>query len=284
MCDACVIEGVKRRMLSEPVSRRDLFRGAAAGGAALAASALPATAASHAAMPMSLQGAPVDLTHELHPGFPTFFGEPQFSMNQLFSFGTDGFNLFELTVNEHTGTHMDAPLHFAADGASVAEIPVSDLILPLAVIDIAEKAQDDPDAQVTSEDVTAWKEANGDMPEGCCVAMRSGWSSRIDDASFRGADPEGGLHFPGFHPEATAMLIEDGMARGMAVDTLSLDYGQSQDFATHYAWLPTGRWGLECVALNESLPPVGATIIVGAPKHRGGTGGPSRVMALAPAA
>jgi len=44
-----------------------------------------------------------------------------------------------------------------------------------------------------------------------------------------------------------------------AVDTLSLDYGMSGDFATHYAWLPSGRWGLECLARLESVPVAGAT-------------------------
>ena len=67
---------------------------------------------------------------------------------------------------------------------------------------------------------------------------------------------------------------------GIAVDTLSLDFGKSPDFAVHYAWLPQGRWGLECVAGLDALPAAGATMIVGAPKHRGGSGGPTRVFAL----
>ena len=39
------------------------------------------------------------------------------------------------------------------------------------------------------------------------------------------------------------MLLETG-AQSMAVDTLSLDHGISGDFATHYAWLPSGRFGI----------------------------------------
>ena len=278
MCDICVIESVKRRMLS----RRSLL-GVAAGAAAAGISA-PALAASHASKPVEASGIPVDLTHELHPDFPTYFGEPGFAMEQKFAFANDGFNLFELTTNEHTGTHMDAPLHFSADGLAVNEIPVADLVLPLAVIDITEKAATDPDAQVTPDDLKAWTEANGELPEGCCVAMRSGWSDKVATDEFRNADDAGTMHFPGFHIEATQMLIEGGRAKGMAVDTLSLDHGPSADFATHYAWLPSGRWGLENVAISGDLPPAGATMIVGAPKHRGGTGGPSRVMALVPAA
>jgi kynurenine formamidase len=76
------------------------------------------------------------------------------------------------------------------------------------------------------------------------------------------------------------MLMDQADVAGIAVDSLSLDHGMSQDFAVHYGWLPSGRWGLECIANLDALPASGATLIVGAPKNRGGTGGPSRVMAM----
>ena len=43
---------------------------------------------------------------------------------------------------------------------------------------------------------------------------------------------------------------------GLAVDTLSLDHGPSKDFKVHYAWLPSGRWGLENVANLDKVPAV----------------------------
>ena len=61
---------------------------------------------------------------------------------------------------------------------------------------------------------------------------------------------------------------------------MSLDHGQSADFAVHYSWLPAGRYGIEGLANLDQLPAAGATLVVGAPKHRGGTGGPARVLAL----
>lgn len=76
------------------------------------------------------------------------------------------------------------------------------------------------------------------------------------------------------------MLLEETGAAGIASDTLSLNYGMSGDFATHYAWLPTNRWGIECLANLDKVPSSGATLVVGSPKLRGGTGGPSRVFAL----
>ena len=269
MCDLCVIESVKERMMN----RRDLFRGAAyAGAAAGALAAAPALAAGH--------GSAVDLTHELSEDFPTYFGAPGVSFEQPFNFAENGFNLLNLTLNEHTGTHMDAPLHFSADGQSVAEIPVQNLVCPLCVVDIRAKAQDDADAQVTPDDLKAWTDTNGPIPAGACIAMNSGWAAKASGDGFRNVGADEKMHFPGFHVEAAQMLIEEGNAVGMAVDTLSLDHGPSADFATHYAWLPTNRWGLECVAGLDTMPAAGATLIVGAPKHRGGSGGPTRLIAL----
>ncbi|MBP7003311.1 cyclase family protein [Amaricoccus sp.] len=271
MCDACVIEQVKAQALS----RRALFRGAGAAGIAAAAAGV-------AGAPARAQSAPsvTDLTHELTEDFPTFFGAQQFFMDKKFDAAKDGFNLYELRVSEHTGTHMDAPLHFSADGLSVAEIPVANLVTPLCVIDIRAKADADPDAQVTPDDIAAWVAANGPIPDNACVAMLSGWQSRLGSDGFRNADAGGVMHFPGFHIEATEKLLEETSAAGIAVDTLSLDFGASPDFATHRAWLPAGRWGIEAIANLDRVPVAGATLVVGAPKHRGGTGGPARILAL----
>ncbi len=271
MCDACVIESVKKNMLS----RRNLFRAAAAGAATAAVAATAPLGPVLAAAPTGV----ADLTHELHEEFPTYFGPQQFFREQKFNFKEHSFNLFELRYGEHTGTHLDAPLHFSADGLSVAEIPVENLVVPLVVIDIRERAAANPDAQLTPDDIKAWTAANGDIPDNACVALNSGWSKHLGTDTFRNADADGKLHFPGFHVEAVEALLET-KAAGIAVDTLSLDYGLSPDFATHNAWLPAGRWGLEAVANLDSLPAKGATLVVGAPKVRGGTGGPSRVIAL----
>lgn len=271
MCHACVTEAVKQRMLS----RRDFFKAAPA-------AALAGVAVAGAAPAALAQGATrvVDLTHAVSPEFPTYFGAPGISSEQKFAFAENGFNLFEMRINEHTGTHIDAPLHFSADGQSVDEVPIENLVAPLVVVDIREKADAEADAQLTPDDIAAWKSAHGDLPERCCVALFSGWEAHIGTDKFRGADDQGVQHYPGYHVEAAQMLLEESDVVGIASDTLSLDIGASASFDTHYAWLPTNRWGLENVANLGDVPAAGATLIVGAPKHKGGSGGPSRVMAL----
>lgn len=275
MCDLCVINAVKDRMLS----RRGFLTGSAASVVGAAAAATLASGTTTPAMAAG-HGGVVDMTHAYDGTFPTYFGQPGFSADQAFNFKEHGFNLFNLSINEHTGTHVDAPLHFSADGQAVNEIPVTNLVCPLAVIDIAARAAEDADAQVTPEDITAWIAANGPIPEGACVAMHSGWAAKSADAGFRNADGEGKMHFPGFHVEAAKMLIEETGAGAIGVDTLSLDYGLSGDFATHYAWLPTNRYGIECLTNLDKVPASGATLVVGAPTHRGGSGGPARIFAM----
>jgi kynurenine formamidase len=132
---------------------------------------------------------------------------------------------------------------------------------------------------LTPGDLLAFEGEHGPIPAGACCAMLSGWAAKVAGSEFKNADAEGVMHFPGFHAEAAALLIERDAA-GIAVDTLSLDPGRSRDFATHALWLPSGRWGLEALANLAALPPTGATLVVGAPGIKGATGGPSRVLAL----
>jgi kynurenine formamidase len=162
----------------------------------------------------------------------------------------------------------------------VNEIPVGNLVVPLCVIDIAAKAEGDADAQVTPDDLKAWIAANGPIPDRACVAMHSGWAGKVTDEGFRNVGADGKMHFPGFHVEAAKMLMEETGAVAIAVDTLSLDHGISGDFATHYAWLPSNRYGIECLAGLGNVPASGATLVVGAPNHRGGSGGPARIFAM----
>lgn len=270
MCDACLIENIKQSVMS----RRSLFTGAAATTAAVVAagamSARPALAQS--------AGRVVDLTHAYDGAFPTFDGNPGILYEPAVKFADSGYQLWKLTIFEHTGTHIDAPLHFSEAGTAVDALPPATLVAPLCVIDIAARAAEDANAMVEPADIEAWVSANGAIPAGSCVAMHSGWAAKVGDPSYRNT-PDGAFAFPGFSKAATDMLAGLDVA-SIAVDTLSLDPGNSADFAVHFSWLPGGRFGIENVAGLDQVPAAGATIFIGAPKHRGGTGGPARVLAV----
>jgi kynurenine formamidase len=256
------------------MSRRGFFKGAAATAAFAAVAATPARA-------QRSFSRVIDLTHTLSPGFPTFFGTPGITIEKRFTLKKDGANVNWWHVLEHAGTHIDAPFHYSDTGASIDLIPAEQLVVPLAVIDVSAKAAHHADYAMSKEDLLDWESRNGPLPHGCCVAMHSGWGRRVaNPAKFVGKDPGGVMHFPGIDPQAAAWLLKERMVAGLAVDTLSLDPGNSKNFKTHAAWLPAGRWGIENIANLDKVPRAGATLVAGVPKVKDATGGPARIFAL----
>lgn len=259
-----------REAVSRAVSRRGFFGGVAA--------------AAFAATPARAQRGftrVIDLTHTLSPAFPTFFGVPGIEIERRYTLKRDGANVNWWRVLEHAGTHIDAPFHYAENGAAVEAIPAEQLVVPLAVVDISAPAARNADYALSRSDLAEWEARHGRLPGGCCVAMHAGWAAYAADAArYAGKDAAGAFHFPGIHPDAAEWLIKERRVAGLAVDTLSLDAGSSKDFRTHSIWLPSGRWGLENLANLEQVPPSGATLVVGAPKVKGASGAPARVFAL----
>ncbi len=221
-----------------------------------------------------------DLTHPLSSAFPTWDGVPGMALEQRATVSDDGFGLHVWHLDEHVGTHFDAPRHYDAAGLDTASISVDDLVLPLAVVDVRSRAGCDPDHALDLADIAADEAAHGAIPIGACVALLSGWGEKTSGSGFRNADAEGVMHFPGFSLAAARFLAEERGAKALAVDTLSLDPGASPDLPVHRWWLSSGRYGLECVAALGSVPPRGATLVVGAPRIVGATGGPCRLIAL----
>lgn len=257
------------------LSRRKVFASAAA---AFAATAIVPSSGKAAPRPFRRT---VDLTHIMSADFPTFDGAPGIEMRKIKDFKTDGYNLYQWQLNEHSGTHLDAPIHFSETGMTAEQIASETLIVPLAVINVADKAVKNADYQLSRSDLATWERRHGRLPDHCCVAMHSGWARHVSDkAKYVGKDANGVMHFPGFDPDAAAWLIKQRKVAGLAVDTLSLDYGASKDFKTHLLWLPSGRWGLENVANLDRVPAVGAMLVVGLAKVKGATGGPARLFAL----
>jgi kynurenine formamidase len=258
------------------LTRRGFFGGAAAAG--FAATAMSPGEAEAATRRFKQA---VDLTHTMSPEFPTFFGVAGIELEKTFDFKKDGFNLNWWRIIEHAGTHVDAPIHFSENGATLEKIGVDALVLPLAVVSVPVAAQRDPDYQLSRADLIAWERRHGKLPARCCVAMNSGWARYANDAAkYTGKDSAGVFHFPGVAPETAEWMMKERSVIALAVDTLSLDHGPSKDFRTHALWLPSGRYGLENVANLDKLPAKGATLVVGAAKVAGASGGPARVMAL----
>ena len=103
-----------------------------------------------------------------------------------------GWAIEEVQAITHTGTHVDAPGHFAPGGRLAPDLRLEELVVPAVVVDVAERAADDPDTVVTVDDVRAFERRHGSIPTGAAVLMHSGWASRVGDpGAYRGADDAG---------------------------------------------------------------------------------------------
>ncbi len=157
----------------------------------------------------------IDLTHTMSADFPTFDGTPGIEMQKVFDFKKDGYNLYRWQLNEHSGTHLDAPIHFSEAGITVEQIPAETLVVPLAVINVADKAAKDSDYQLSRGDLAAWERRHGRLPDNCCVAMNSGWARHVaDKAKYVGKDANGVMHFPGIRSRRRRVADQGAQGRG----------------------------------------------------------------------
>ncbi len=232
----------------------------------------------------------VDLTHAYDEDTVYWPTSPsEFELTRL-AWGDTGAGYFysanSFATPEHGGTHLDAPIHFAADRWTAEEVPLERLIGPAVVVDVAEQAAADADYLATRADVEAWEASHGAVPEGSIVLLRTGWSRRWPDRkSYLGDDTPGdasNLHFPSYGETAARYLVETRRVAALGVDTASIDHGPSTDFIVHRIANGANVPGLENVANLERLPPAGAWVIALPMKIVGGSGGPVRIAALSP--
>jgi len=236
----------------------------------------------------------IDLTHTLDPDFPVIVLPPEFGqcarfrMEEISAYDARGpaWKWHNISMGEHTGTHFDAPSHWISGRdlplGAVDEIPPERFIGPACVIDCSEGAARDADFELTPAIIAEWEDAHGRIPPGAWVLMRTDWSKRTGAAYLNMA--EDGAHSPGPTLEAIRFLVEERGIRGFGTETVGTDAGQGSHyvppFPAHYTLHGAGRYGLQCLAGLDLLPPTGAIIVAAPLKIRGGTGSPLRVLAL----
>lgn len=237
------------------------------------------------------QGKWVDLTHDFSSETVYWPTAESFRLDTVFAGVTaKGFyySAFQFCAAEHGGTHIDAPVHFAAGHRSVDQIPVEQLIGPAAVVDVSAPAAENRDYQISVEDLQGWENRHGRLPEGAIVLLRSGFGRFWPDRNkYMGTDQRGeaavaDLHFPGLHPAAARWLVENRHVAAIGLDTPSIDFGQSQLFESHQTLFAADIPALENVANLELLPETGAWVIALPMKIHGGSGAPLRIIALLP--
>ena len=195
-------------------------------------------------------------------------------------------NLF---TAEHGGTHIDAPIHFAAGRSTVGAISLNRLLGPAVVVDVVGQSDQNADYQVTTDDLLRWEGEHGPIPPDAIVLLRTGFSRRWPDAaqylgtSKVGAEAVAELRFPGLHPDAARWIVANRPIKAIGIDTASIDYGRSTLFESHRLLFEREIPAFENLTALDRLPAVGAFVIALPMKITAGSGAPLRAVAILPA-
>lgn len=218
----------------------------------------------------------VDLTHVVHSQIPTWDQVCGFSITRDQDYDK-GALVHAISCQAGIGTHIDAPVHVVPGAKSVADIPVVDLILPLVVIDVSEKASSS--YNITKDDIKAFEAKHGEIDEGTFVIGYTGWSRYWDSPEkYRHLNEMGQLEIPGFSIESAEYLLSRNIA-GVGIDTLSPD-GGNQDFPVHHLFLGANKFIVENLTNVDMVPSKGAHIFIMPMKMKDVSEAPARVVAL----
>jgi kynurenine formamidase len=236
----------------------------------------------------------IDLTAPLSAKTPVLvlpepFGQTdRFELREISHYDDRGPGWYwnNISTGEHTGTHLDAPIHWVTgkDRADVSQIPPPQLVAPAAVLDVTDRVASEPDFLLEVEDIKTWETEHDALPHGGWLLLRTGWDARShDQGQFLNAD-ETGPHTPGVSVECARWLADEAPVVGIGVETVGTDAGAAHSFdpafPCHTFLLGAGKFGLTQLQNLASLPPTGAVVIAAPLPIVGGSGSPTRVLAL----
>ncbi len=164
----------------------------------------------------------IDLSQTLEEHIPNYPTHSKYFHNLWGSYWHGGRSLtYQLVMNEHNGTHVDAPAHFISDAkpqahVTIEQVPLTRLMGRGARLDCREFKEDD---YVTATFIAEWEEEHGALKAGDIVLFNFGWSAHW------GLRPNGQryvLDWPGVSMGAAEYLIEKSVG-ALGVDTLSPD-------------------------------------------------------------
>ena len=237
----------------------------------------------------------VDLSQTLSSRFPQIVLPPEF--DQCAPFRIMEISRYDdrgpawywnnLSFGEHTGTHFDAPIHWITGrdlpNNATDTIPHAAFVAPACVIDCSAEAARDADFLLTADHLRNFEAKHGKIPSGAWVLMRTDWSKRVDPVAYQNFD-DTGQHTPGPDASAVRFLVDERDALGFGTETIGTDAGQAAHFRPPYPCHTymhgAGRYGLQCLANLDLLPPVGSVVIAAPLKIQRGSGSPVRALAL----
>src|SRR3954449_8017669 len=231
----------------------------------------------------------IDLTHSITPNMPVWkgFGPARFGPSidpktgKAYTYKKDGFEATAYRIaTDQFGTQLDPPAHWAPEYAGIDELPATYTVRPLVVISLVPQLKQDPKYALQVSDVQAFEKANGPIPAGSVVMVRSDWSKKWTDdpaaAKKLAADPV----FPGVSLAALKLLHLQRHILFHGHEPLDTDTTptlEGEHWLMHHGYTQA-----EGVANLDGVPEMGCLVAIGYPKFKGGLGGYARYVAICP--
>lgn len=208
-----------------------------------------------------------DVTLVLRPDMPTWPGEqgPRVEPLKRIARG-DSSNVSVVTLADHTGTHVDPPVHFVEGAGGVDTLPVDALVGPCQVVGY------DGDDHISQQ----WLEGAGVAPGIERVLFKTRNSRRWSEPA-AGFDKD----FVALDETAAHWLVRQGI-RLVGIDDLSIEpFGSGKiGHPVHVALLRAGVVIVEGLDLHD-VKPGPYELMCGPLKIQDGTGSPARVFLIA---
>jgi kynurenine formamidase len=182
----------------------------------------------------------VELTQPLGPATVLWPGSTPFAAVVDGEHGRDASYDRTLTLAEQSGTHIDAPGHFAPGGRTTDKLAADDLVRPAVVLDVRDCCAGNAAYTLSRGEVEEAEVRDGPIPAGSAVLVCTGWDAYVGDSA-RYAGDGATPAFPGIARDAAELFVERGVV-GIGIDTLGVDPGYAVDFPAHHITQPAGIW------------------------------------------
>lgn len=205
----------------------------------------------------------VDLTLTLKHGSRGYEPHPHNFFNQVNNIEEDGYNLSQIILNSHVGTHIDAPYHFLEDGKTLEELDVNDLVGQACVLDFTNKGARD---MITAQEL----EAHDDLiSKHEIVLLRTDWYKEFPGDRYLNDMPNVSL--------GAAEYLVSKKIKLLGIETASLNW---EDNAETHKKLLSNMLIVEGLACLDKLTSQSVEFIALPLKLEGLDGCPVRAIAI----
>jgi kynurenine formamidase len=150
----------------------------------------------------------VDLSHPINAETQVYPGDPVVQLSPATTIERDGYNVLNVSMGSQTGTHVDAPYHFLADGARIDAMDLSMFVGPATVVDVRGLAPRSTIAWARLEPAVA------QMASGSILVVHTGWSRHWRSPAY--------LDHPYLGQDAAEGIVAAGI-RTVGIDAMSVD-------------------------------------------------------------